>query len=291
VDQCQQIKVRTDQIVSNYMYCVLLICIACNLALPHRLCRTVFADTVLELDDAVGRIIAALEDAGLADNTLVLATGDNGPWQVKCELAGSPGPYTGAYQKNFGGGGTMKMTTWEGGHRVFGAASWPGRIPAGVVSDALVSTLDFVPTILSQAGVALPTDRQYDGVDLSPILFGEAQSVRASLYHPDGTGNLTAFRYNNYKLYWQTDSQPACNESAGQTVVHNPPLIFDLAADPSESTPVTLAPNALQTAITTWKSQMYNVSHTFRNIANYSEGGIPSSPCCNSSHVLCRCTD
>jgi len=148
--------------------------------------RTVFADTTLELDATVGVIVGALRDAGLDNDTLVLATADNGPWAVKCELAGTAGPFRGAYQAQLGGGSPFKDTTWEGGQREFGLAHWPGRV-APRISNATVSTLDFLPTVLALAGVPLPADRHYDGVDLAPVLFGGAASVRDFLFMGDTT--------------------------------------------------------------------------------------------------------
>lgn len=77
--------------------------------------------------------------AGQANNTLILATADNGPWAVKCEYAGwtaAPGmPFTGAYQRSLGGGSPFKDTTWEGGQREFGLAHWQGAIAPGQASE------------------------------------------------------------------------------------------------------------------------------------------------------------
>ena len=148
--------------------------------------KTIFADTLLELDYTIGRIVGSLHTAGVANNTLVLLTGDNGPWEQKCELAGSKGPFLGSYQATLGGGGTAKFTTWEGGHREAGIAYWPGTIPAGAVSNATVSTLDFLPTIAALAGIALPTDREFDGVDISSVLLAGANATsREFLFHPE----------------------------------------------------------------------------------------------------------
>lgn len=167
--------------------------------------KTVFADTTMELDDTVNRIWQAVKDAGLEENTLIIGASDNGPWAVKCDLAGSPGPYTGEWQRTNGGGGSaLKDTTWEGGQRVFGLAHWKGKIPAGIVSNATVSSLDFLPTILALAGVPLPSDRSFDGVDLAPLLFDGAPSVRDFLFMGDTTdrvGNITAIHYKNFKAY------------------------------------------------------------------------------------------
>jgi arylsulfatase A-like enzyme len=69
-----------------------------------------FYDTLIELDETVGKIMASLKDHGVDDNTLVFVTGDNGPWEVKCDLSGSAGPYTGLWQKNEGGGGSSSKS-------------------------------------------------------------------------------------------------------------------------------------------------------------------------------------
>lgn len=108
-----------------------------------------FYDTLLELDETVGSIMNSLKKADVDQNTLVFVTGDNGPWETKCQLSGSSGPYSGTWQKKEGGGGSSSKTTlWEGGHRVVGLARWPGKIVPRV-SNAIVSSLDFLPTILS----------------------------------------------------------------------------------------------------------------------------------------------
>ena len=256
--------------------------------------RTLFADTLLELDDAVGRVIAALETHGVANNTLVYLTGDNGPWNAKCELAGSQGPFLGAYQASLGGGATGKFSTWEGGHRVAGIAAWPGAIPAGAVSHATVSTLDLVPTFAALAGVALPTDRQFDGVDLAPILFANATAAaRDFLFHPDTrNGNITAVRFRQYKALFESQSFAACAAPGTAKVRHDPPLIFDLDADPGEAAPLAAPPPDVVAAVKAAFAEKWgNITTTYRSAANYTGGGRPAWPCCNSAHVSCRCTD
>ena len=81
----------------------------------------------------------------------------------------------GVWQREHGdGGSTGKTSTWEGGHREPGMAVWPGHIAAGAASHALVSQLDFLPTLAALAGLPLPAGRTYDGIDLAPVLFGAA---------------------------------------------------------------------------------------------------------------------
>ena len=257
--------------------------------------NTLFADTTMELDHTVNRIWQAVKDAGIENNTLILATSDNGPWSVKCELCGSAGPFVGAWQSTNGGGGSaLKDTTWEGGQRVFGLAHWPGHIPAGLVTGATASSLDYLPTILALAGVPLPTDRSYDGVDLAPLLFGNASSVRDFLFMSDtidGAGNVTSVRYKNWKAYTRTYSQPSCTEPKAAAIDHADYLIFDLDADPGEATPVR-PPQAVLDAI--WAAHhalLLDINSTMRSTTDYSVGAtmVGSAPCCNGANAVCRC--
>lgn len=253
--------------------------------------NTVFGDTLMELDDTVGRIIASLDAAGVRNNTLVFLTGDNGPWEAKCDLAGSKGPWLGAYQAQLGGGSTGKFCTWEGGHREPGIVSWPSRISPGRVSHATASTLDIYPTMARLAGVPLPSDRVYDGVDLSPVLFGDVDSVREFLFHPDTqTGNLTAVRYKNYTALFSTWGAPDCGKPASKVLEHNPPLIFDLGVDPGQTTPLPSNPSLEALFITALQAKLANISATYRNKADYSQK-IGTEPCCNAANVVCRCEE
>ena len=256
--------------------------------------KTIFADTTMELDDTVKRIWDAVVESGQENETLIFATSDNGPWAVKCDLAGSPGPYVGAYQKQLGGGSSLKDTTWEGGQRVFGLAHWPGHI-APAVSNATVSSLDYLPTILALAGVPLPTDRSYDGVDLAPLLFGGAPKVRDFLFMADTTshaGNITSVRYLNYKAYTLTYSQPSCTEDAAPPVAHPNYLVFDLDADPGETTPIRPSKAVMDAIFTAHAAKLLDIATTFRGNTSYAVGKtmVGSAPCCNPANAVCRCT-
>ena len=110
---------------------------------------------------------------------------------VDCDDIGSAGPFLGGWQKaadGGGGGSTWKGTEWEGGHHVVGVASWKGMIKPGQVSRALVSSLDFLPTFASLAGVQLPSDRVYDGMDITHVLLHGATTAHETLFHPHGFG-------------------------------------------------------------------------------------------------------
>ena len=184
-----------------------------------------FGNALFEVDDSVGQIIQALDDYGLRNNTLVILTSDNGPadlGSVHCIDVGSVGPFSGLWQRHKGGGGsTSKATVWEGGHHVVGIANWPGRIKGGAVSNELTSTVDILPTLASLADLKLPADREYDGIDISSILFGYQYSsdnywAGRTLCHPSGDGDLSpeqdvpAMRVGKYKiLFGETFSFPS----------------------------------------------------------------------------------
>ncbi|MEO7796596.1 MAG: sulfatase [Opitutaceae bacterium] len=186
-------------------------------AFKGRSLRGIYGDTVEELDWSVGQVMAALKEAGLAENTLVVFTSDNGPWLTQGLQGGSAGPL------RDGKGGT-----WEGGMREPGIAWWPGRIAPGVSHD-FASTLDLFPTVARLSGALPPTDRILDGIDLGPLLFqGAPLPERPFFYYRNS--ELFACRLGRYKLHLATQdgyTQPVAER-------HTPPLLFDLGRDPGE---------------------------------------------------------
>eukprot|EP01063_Lacrimia_lanifica_P022926 TRINITY_DN30436_c0_g1_i1.p1 TRINITY_DN30436_c0_g1~~TRINITY_DN30436_c0_g1_i1.p1 ORF type:complete len:549 (+),score=163.06 TRINITY_DN30436_c0_g1_i1:35-1681(+) len=266
----------------------------------------IYGNTLAEVDDAVGQIVRAVDAAGLAQSTLILLTADNGPADlgvVPCENIGSQGPFEGAWQKSRhggGGGGTAKTTVWEGGHRTVGLARWPGTVRPGV-SGALVSTLDFVPTLAKLAGAELPTDRVYDGVDLGPLLRGEKGAAgHSTLVHPIGEGTyplgVPAMRLGRYKAFIETEGSDSCflpdgthRTGRGGKMRHDPPLIFDVEADPAESTPLDpdTIPEVVQSIRAAFAEYWHSVNTTLRSATDY--GGSPQyRPCGNTSAPACR---
>lgn len=179
--------------------------------------RGIYGDVVEELDWSVGQVLAALRANGLADNTLVVFTSDNGPWLTMGAQGGSAGLLR-----------EGKGSTWEGGMRVPGIAWWPGRIKPGV-SSTPVNAMDLLPTALSLAGVALPQDRTIDGIDLTGFLTrGEVLPERPFFYYRGM--HLFACRLGTYKAHFQTQAgygQPKADKL-------ETPLLYNLAHDPSE---------------------------------------------------------
>ncbi len=145
----------------------------------------ILGDAIEELDWSVGQVLGKLRDLGLAENTLVLFTSDNGP------ARGSAGPLRG-----------RKGDTWEGGMREPTIAWWPGTVPPGASYDSVASTMDVLPTFARLAGTSAPTDRTIDGHDISAILKGDLDQPSAydAFYYYRGY-ELRAVRSGKWKLH------------------------------------------------------------------------------------------
>jgi hypothetical protein len=135
--------------------------------------KTKYADSVVELDTRIGRIMDKLKALGLDKNTLVFYTTDNGAWQDVYPDAGYT-PFRGT-----------KGTVREGGNRVPAIAMWPGKIKAGAKNHEIVGGLDLMATFASDGGVKLPEkDRDgqpiiFDSYDMTPVLTGTGQGIAA----------------------------------------------------------------------------------------------------------------
>ncbi len=180
--------------------------------------RGLYGDVVEELDWSVGQVLDTLRAEGLADNTLVFFTSDNGPWLTFETHGGSAGPLRDG-----------KGSTWEGGMREPGIAWWPGRIKPGVVNRELASSLDLLPTFAALAGATLPRNLLLDGVDMSPLLFGTGPGKRDTMFYYRGT-QLFAVRKGPFKAHFITRS----GYDKDPPAPHDPPLLFDLGSDPGE---------------------------------------------------------
>ena len=179
--------------------------------------RGLFGDVVEEIDHGVGRIIAALEEEGIAENTIVVFTSDNGPWLKFDEQGGSAGLLRGG-----------KGSTWEGGMREPCIIWSPGTIAPAVVTD-LGTTMDLFTTFSLLAGRSIPDDRVMDGIDLSGALFRGEKSEREEVFYYRAE-ELYAVRHGAYKAHFITKD----GYSSEPPVVHDPPLLYHLGADPSE---------------------------------------------------------
>ncbi|XP_053851089.1 arylsulfatase G isoform X4 [Vidua macroura] len=222
--------------------------------------------------------------------------GDNGPWAQKCELAGRLGPFVGAWQRQRGGS-SAKQTTWEGGHRVPALVYWPGRVPARRTSHALLSILDIFPTLVALAGAALPPNRRFDGLDVSPVLFGWSDVGHKVLLHPNSgaagkVGEIEALRLAQYKAFYTTGGAMACDGSTGPAQQHQPPLIFNLDRDIQEQEPLDVASREYQAVLPAisraYAQALQDIAADNVSVADYSQDPA-AIPCCNVQHVGCRC--
>ena len=258
--------------------------------------KTVFWDTMREVDNSVGAVVGALKALGLYEDTFFFSLADNGPPISQCGWEGHMGPFSGDYQQAINPGGSSgKGTTWEGGHRVWATASWPAAAPAGRVSASLTSSLDIFPTIASVFNLPLPADRVYDGVDLSPLLLGADPNaaVREWLFLPDCVSpqpNVTALRWGNLSIYLQTNTHDGCrvNFPAPPVTYHDPPLAFDLSVDTAQATPVALSAAQLATVKASLAALEQSVASTFRTQINWATNRN-AWPCCNPAKADCRC--
>jgi len=186
-------------------------------AFENKSLRGIYGDVIEELDWSVGQILATLKQNGLDDNTLVVFTSDNGPWLIFKDHGGSAGLLRG------GKGGT-----YEGGMREPAIFWCPGKIKPEVVMDP-GTTMDLLPTFCKLAHVQLPTDRIFDGYDISPVLLGTGPDPRDVVYYYRGT-QVYAIRKGAWKAHFIT--QPEYGSDI--KTVQDPPLLFNVNVDPSE---------------------------------------------------------
>ncbi|XP_072136154.1 N-acetylgalactosamine-6-sulfatase isoform X2 [Mobula birostris] len=207
--------------------------------------RGLYGDAVREIDDSIGKLLQELYTQGVANNTFVFFTSDNGAALISApNQGGSNGPFL-----------CGKETTFEGGMREPAIAWWPGHIPAGQVSYQLGTVMDLFTTSLALAGLPPPTDRQLDGIDLSPVLLKNQVIDRPVFYY---RGNqLMAVRLGMYKAHYWTwtnfwkELKLGTNFCPGQSVTgitthdqqdhSNQPLLFHLGQDPGERFPISFS--------------------------------------------------
>jgi arylsulfatase A-like enzyme len=189
-----------------------------------------YKDTLLELDDIVGRLVAVLRETGQLEHTLIFVSSDNGP-EMETWPDAAYSPFRCA-----------KGSTWEGGQRVPGILAWPGMIEGGRASDGLFSQMDLFPTVLRLAGAAdaVPADRYVDGVDqTSFLLASEGESNRKYLYYWLGR-TFSALRVGEYKFMVSSisdDDRDVLNPGGFTGVSQRYPYgrLYNLYLDPKET--------------------------------------------------------
>jgi arylsulfatase A-like enzyme len=195
-----------------------------------------YADGMMELDDTVGVLLDKLEELGIADNTIVIFSTDNGAEKFTWPDGGTT-PFRGE-----------KGTTWEGGFRVPQMVKWPGHIKPGTVVNDIFSHEDWMPTLLAAAGE--PEIKQklltgydangknfkvhLDGYNQMDVLTGKGPGKRNEIFYFDAGSNLNAVRYKDWKAHF-TIMEGSINEAYRKTPSW--PLIINLRMDPYEVGP------------------------------------------------------
>ena len=177
-----------------------------------------YEDWVEELDWSAGQVLDTVRELGIAGNTLVIFTSDNGPWLPQGTNAGVAGPLRGG-----------KGSTWEGGVREPMIIWWPGKVPAGSTSDAVAANYDFLPTFVKLAGGTVPADRKIDGKDISPLWFGPTNQSPHEAHYYFRANQLEAVRSGPWKLRIVPETPE--NKTAA-------PLLYNLDDEIGEQTDV-----------------------------------------------------
>jgi arylsulfatase A-like enzyme len=159
-----------------------------------------YGDFVAQVDGTVGEVLAALARTGLADNTLLIFTSDNGPECGEID----PGAYARVRRyghRSMDGLRGVKRDAWEGGHRVPFIARWPGRVPAGKSSDETICHVDLMATCAALLGAKLPPSAGVDSYDILPALLGQKRDrpIREATVLHSGSGKF-AIRQGEWVL-------------------------------------------------------------------------------------------
>jgi len=205
--------------------------------------QDVYHDVMIDHDRNVGTVLKALDDLGIAGNTFVMYSTDNGPHMNSWPDAAMT-PFR-----------NEKNSNWEGAYRVPGMVRWPGKIKAGEVSNEIVSHLDWLPTLVAMAGDPQVTDKllkgykigdmtykvHLDGYNLVPYLTGQVpKSPRESFVYINDDQQLTALRYDNWKVvFMEQRALGTMRVWSEPFTTLRVPKIFNLRTDPYERADVT----------------------------------------------------
>jgi arylsulfatase len=202
-----------------------------------------YHDAMIDHDKNVGTVLKALDDLGIADNTLVMYSTDNGPHMNSWPDAAMT-PFR-----------NEKNSNWEGAYRVPCMLKWPGHIPAGTVNNDIVSALDWMPTILAATGVPDVKEQllkgmkvgdttfkvHLDGYNQLPLLTGETKvDPRKEFLYFNDDADLVAMRYDNWKIVFMEQRTPGTMAIwAEPFVTLRVPKLFNLRTDPYERADIT----------------------------------------------------
>jgi arylsulfatase A len=194
-----------------------------------------YGDVIQEIDGSVGEVLKALKANELENNTLVIFATDNGPWLSYGDHAGTAGSLR-----------EGKGTCWEGGVRVPCIMRWPGKVPAGTTSDAMLMTIDLLPTIARLVSAKLPS-HPIDGLDVWPVLSGEPGATNPHdayvYYYEQNELQAVVTGDGHWKLQLPHTYRSLSGHPGGhggvpakyQQIKINQPQLFDLASDLGET--------------------------------------------------------
>ena len=193
--------------------------------------KGLYADVITEIDFSVGRVLKALDENGLSENTIVVFTSDNGPWLSYGDHAGSSGIFR-----------EGKGTAWEGGQRVPCIVKYPNKINSGTVIDEPLMGIDWLPTFANVTGSRMSSNK-IDGKNIWPLLISQTRkSPHEALYFYYRANELHAVRSGEWKLYFPRSYRSLNGKNGGkdgipvkyeQNVV-NEKQLYNLKEDPSE---------------------------------------------------------
>jgi arylsulfatase A-like enzyme len=183
--------------------------------------RRSIAGMLSAVDEAIGQITAALDEAGNLKDTLIIFSSDNG----------GPGPGTATMNTPLRAG---KGTIYEGGIRVCSFATWPGKIPAGISIDEPMHAVDWYPTLVKLTGAPVDQKLAPDGLDIWPVLTQGAKSPHDALLLPGMAPDKMALRMGDWKLLLNASAKDA-EESKGGEVSSGRMELYNLATDIAEA--------------------------------------------------------
>jgi arylsulfatase A-like enzyme len=185
-----------------------------------------FADVMVEHDHRVGQVLDAIEQAGIADDTLVIYASDNGPDSADYPEVSFAGPFRG-----------YLGSAYEGSIRTPMLLRWPGQVAAGRVSNEIVAIVDFFPTLARIAGAEVPDNRAIDGVDQTDFLLGKSDaSARESVLFFSGR-TLLAVKWRRFKIFL-TGDDPAPRVRSWRRLWA--PLVYNVEQDPREEVDIAM---------------------------------------------------
>ena len=180
-----------------------------------------YADVLAEMDANVGRVLSALDDNGLRDDTIVIFTGDNGAESNE----GHQGPFRGKL-----------FSPYEGGLRTPFIIRWPKNIPNGAVSNEIIHGMDIFPTLASMVGGKVPDDRPIDGVDQSAFLRGKSETSAREGFAIYIGQDLVGVKWRQWKVLSSAIDNAFTSEPEDAAVSnYSVPRIYNLLSDPRES--------------------------------------------------------